>query len=277
MKIQVAKKSGFCYGVKKAVERAESAPSKYPGEICTIGHLIHNRFEVERLAKMGISVRHSINEVEGGTLLVRTHGLSKGVMEKLHKKDIKIIDATCPFVKRIHNLVEELSSKGYNIIVVGEKNHPETIGIISYSLTPVAVVESEEEINKIKLKQPVAVVSQTTQNVNRFAQLVEKIKKRFIDAKVYNTICNASAERQKNAEWLSRKVDVMIVIGGRDSANTRRLEEICSKFTKTYHIESADEIKSSWFKGIKCLGITAGASTPDWLISELTEKLKRRK
>jgi 4-hydroxy-3-methylbut-2-enyl diphosphate reductase len=276
MKIYMAEKSGFCYGVRNAVKIAENATLRRPGPICTLGYLIHNRFEVRRLEQLGITVKSAREGVERGTLIVRTHGLPKKMLNGLKKKKaVSVIDATCPFVKRIHVLVEDLSSKGYNIIVIGEKNHPETVGIVSYSSTPVAVIESADEIGGLKISPPVAVVSQTTQRIGRFEEMVALLRKKYGGVRVFNTICSASVERQRNAETLARRVEAMVVIGGRDSANTRRLKEICSKYVKTHHVESARELRKEWFKGRKTVGITAGASTPGWLIAEVTGWLKR--
>jgi len=198
-------------------------------------------------------------------------------MLKLRRKALTVIDATCPFVKRVQHLVEKLSKDGYNIIVIGEKNHPEVVGLVSYSSKPVVVVNTEEGVKRLALPPgaSVAIVSQTTQSSEKFNKLVSLIRKKYRTAKIYNTICNASNERQKAAASLAGKVDVMLVIGGKNSGNTARLNDICRKRVKTYHIESARDIKESWVEKNMTIGITAGASTPEWIINEVVAYLSR--
>lgn len=272
-KIIVSKKSGFCYGVKKAIEMAESISGRNKERIYTLGPLIHNRYEVKRLERLGVKSVSSIRRLKKGILLIRTHGLTKGIMDELKTKDLSLIDATCPFVKRVQRLVETLSKEGYSVIIIGEKNHPETIGLVSYSLGPVQVVNSAVEIKKLKMDEPIAVVSQTTQSVGAFKALVDEIKRRFSRVKIFNTICNAASERQKETEGLAGRVDLMIIVGGKNSANTTRLKDISSKYVRTYHIESAEELRKTWFRGAGLTGISAGASTPDWLIKGVISRI----
>ncbi|MFN3966830.1 MAG: 4-hydroxy-3-methylbut-2-enyl diphosphate reductase [Endomicrobiia bacterium] len=274
-KIVISKKAGFCPGVKKAVYLAETLSKKYPVPIYTAGPLIHNPLEIKRLSKIGIKPISNIEKIKRGTLIIRTHGLPKDTIYRLKKKNLNIIDATCLFVKRVQQLVENLSKQKYNIIIIGEKNHPEVISLVSYSQTPVAVINKEDEIKNITLKEPIAIVSQTTQSEEKFNFLVSKLKKKYKNLVVFNTICNASEKRQKETEKIARKVDIMLVIGGKNSGNTTRLKEISSKYVKTYHIESKDEIKKAWFKNTKRIGITAGASTPEWVIKDVIEYLKQ--
>ncbi|OGS20741.1 MAG: 4-hydroxy-3-methylbut-2-enyl diphosphate reductase [Elusimicrobia bacterium RIFOXYA2_FULL_40_6] len=274
MKIIIAKSAGFCYGVKKAVELAEKASKSYNKPIYTVGPLMHNKHEVKRLSGLGINAISTINNIKGGTVIIRTHGLPKDIMNRLSRKNADVIDATCPFVKRVQNLVEKLSKDGYNILVIGEKNHPEVVALVSYSTKPVVVVNSPAGIKNLKLKEPVAVVSQTTQSSEKFDKLNALIHKKYRSLKVYDTICNASNERQDETKKLAKKVNVMLVLGGKNSGNTTRLKDICLEHVKTFHIESSKDLKKDWFKKIDTIGITAGASTPQWLIGGVVSSLR---
>ena len=275
IEIILGKRAGFCPGVKKAVYLAESLSKKYPKPIYTAGPLIHNPQEIKRLSGLGIKPIQNLKELKKGTLIIRTHGLPKETLQKVKEKNINIVDATCLFVKRVQNLVENLSKQRYNIIVIGEKDHPEVISLVSYSQTPVEVINKEDEIKNIRIKEPIAVVSQTTQSEKKFNTIVSELKKRYKRIKIFNTICSASSERQKETEQIAKKVDLMLVIGGKNSGNTRRLKDISSKYVKTYHIESEREIKNKWFENIKKIGITAGASTPEWLIKKVIKHLNQ--
>lgn len=274
-KVITGNKAGFCYGVRKAVDMAECLSGrKHTGiDIFTIGPLIHNRHEVERLSKKGIKPVSSVDSEKKGIFIIRTHGLPKNDMQKLSKRDVKVVDATCPFVRRIQNLIEKLSQKKYSIVIIGERSHPEIIGLVSYSQGPLRVIESIEEVKNLSLEYPIAVMSQTTQSEEKFKKIVKAIRKKYRNVKIFNTICKATSERQREAEEIAKKVDLMLVIGGKNSGNTTRLKDICSKFVSTRHIESQSEIKKEWFKGIDTIGITAGASTPGWLIEKVIKHI----
>lgn len=275
-KIIVGKKAGFCYGVRKAVNIAENLPGAAEQKnIYTIGPLIHNRHEVNRLSKLGIRPVSSIDSKKKGIFIIRTHGLPKNDMLRLAGKNATVVDATCPFVRRIQNLIEKLSQKKYSIIIVGEKNHPEIVGLVSYARGHLKVVESEREVKGLSLKYPIAVMSQTTQSEEKFAGIISAIRKKYKRVKTFNTICRATRERQREAAEIAKKVDMMLVIGGKHSGNTTRLKNICSKFVNTHHIESPEEIDGEWFKGINKIGVTAGASTPGWLIEKIKKHLAK--
>ena len=271
--IQIAESSGFCFGVKRAIELTEQV-SKENKKVYTFGPLIHNPQEVERLHKKGIEVINDYSKIETGVLVLRTHGIELNIYDKLlQNKNLKIIDATCPFVKRAQDIVKELSNTSEQIVVVGEKTHPEVVALVSYGKGKCIVVENEQDIKKIKKTDIIYVVSQTTQNPKKFDNIVKKIAK-ISQVKIYNTICKATFDRQSSAEKLARTVDLMIVIGGKNSGNTRRLFQICSNIVETYHIENVDEIEKNWFNNKQKIGITAGASTPDWIIENITTKCK---
>ena len=267
-KVELAKYSGFCFGVRRAVKLAETA-AKGKKSIYSLGPLIHNRQEVERLEKKGIHVISNLSKIKSGTVIIRSHGIHPEILKEAKKKKLSIIDATCPLVKKVHELTSSLQKEGYEVIVIGEKNHPEVL-----ALSQIKVVERAQDVEKMRKREKVGVVSQTTQTIENFCETVGTLAKKTSELKVFNTICGATVKRQKSAHNLASRVNLMLVVGGYDSANTRRLVEICKKAgTKTHHIETADEIKQSWLKGKKKIGITAGASTPDWIIRDITKKL----
>lgn len=272
-KIKIAKSSGFCFGVKRAIDLAEKVASRNK-KVYTFGPLIHNPQEVKRLDKEGIKVIEDYSKIKNGILVLRTHGIEQEIHEKLSKKkNIDIIDATCPFVKRAQDIVKKLSCKNEQIIIVGEKTHPEVIALVSYGKGKCVVVEDKKDIKKIRKTDIIHVVSQTTQSPKQFNNIVECISK-MSKVKIYNTICRATFDRQSSAEALAKEVEIMIVIGGKNSGNTRRLYQICSKVVKTHHIENVEEIKKSWFNSKSIVGITAGASTPNWIIDNIKRRIE---
>ncbi len=274
MKIKTANSSGFCFGVKRAIELAEKN-AKIGKEVYTFGPLIHNPQEVARLEQKNIKVIEDFSKVSNGVFVLRTHGIPLDIYDKLSEnKNIEVIDATCPFVKRVQDIVKELSNdeKTEQIIIVGEKKHPEVLAVVSYGNGKCLVIEDKNDIKNIKKTDMIYVVSQTTQSQQKFDEIVEEIAK-ISKVRVFNTICRATFDRQSAAEELAKEADIMIVIGGKNSGNTTRLYQICSAITKTYHIENVDEIEKSWFNNVNTVGITAGASTPDWIIESVKQSL----
>ncbi|MDR1511846.1 MAG: 4-hydroxy-3-methylbut-2-enyl diphosphate reductase [Endomicrobium sp.] len=278
LKIRIANSSGFCFGVKRAVNLAEEAVEK-GRKVYALGPIIHNPQEVERLKKKRIKILADINKIESGFIVLRTHGIPLNIHKKLIKnKNISIIDATCPFVKRAQIIIKQLSTginfKNKIVIIVGEKIHPEVVALMSYGKSgKCVVVENEMEARNFKGHGDLNIVSQTTQAPENFENIVEILKKQH-KVKVHNTICKATFDRQRSAEKLAKSVDLMIVIGGKNSGNTTRLAQICSTNTNTYHIETVNGIKEKWLKNIGSVGLTAGASTPDWIIKEVEKKIK---
>ncbi|MDR1941607.1 MAG: 4-hydroxy-3-methylbut-2-enyl diphosphate reductase [Endomicrobium sp.] len=274
-KIIIADKSGFCFGVKRAVDLAEKTVSAGK-KTYTLGPIIHNPQEVERLNAKGIKTVADAKKIRNSTIILRTHGIPLVLHNELAgKKSVNIIDATCPFVKRAQDIVKDLAAKGETIVIAGERTHPEIIALVSYGGEKCVVVENLKEA--LKLKSPdkiINVVSQTTQTPENFLNIVKSLKKRY-KIKVYNTICKATFDRQKAADKLAKTVDLMIVIGGKNSGNTTRLARICSKRTATRHIETVEEINKDWFKNKKKIGLTAGASTPDWIIKSVKEEIEK--
>ncbi|MDR3244051.1 MAG: 4-hydroxy-3-methylbut-2-enyl diphosphate reductase [Elusimicrobiota bacterium] len=266
-KITVAKKAGFCFGVKRAIKMAQEAVLKNK-KTFVIGSLIHNPQEIKRLQKLGIKTLKSPN-VKSGIIILRTHGISSDLYDRLKKrKSIELADAVCPFVKRAQKIVENLGQKGERIVIVGEKDHPEIIALRSYAGKKCIIINDVGQAQKIKTQEPLNIVSQTTQSLENFDAIV-KVLRRNHKIKIFNTICKATFDRQKEAAELAKTADLMIVIGGMNSANTSRLAQICKDKTITRHIETVGSLKKSWFKGKKNICITAGASTPDWIIKDI--------
>ncbi len=279
MEIKIAKHAGFCFGVRRAVNMAEEAALKIKdGPIYTDGPIIHNPQEVERLKSRGVIPGKWEDFKNGATVIIRSHGIPPDREENLRKRGLNIIDATCPYVKAVHEAVTKLVEEGYFVVIVGEKNHPEVIGAYGYLKHAGGkgmVVEDVSDIEEVKKYERVGVVSQTTQHEEFFKNVVGEIALWVKELKVINTICNATSERQEGVYELAPQVDVMIVIGGKNSGNTRRLYNIAKSLNNnSYHVETAEEIDPSWFKDAKSVGITAGASTPDWIIESVRRKIE---
>ena len=273
VKITIAKSAGFCFGVKRAIDLAQDIASKN-SDVYTFGPLIHNPQEVARLEKENIKVIEDYSKIEKGVLVLRTHGIPLNIYENLSKKEnIKIVDAACPFVKKAQDIIKELSKDSEQIVIVGEKKHPEVVALVSYGKGKCLVVEDKDDVKNVKKTDIIYIVSQTTQSPKKFEEIVNEISK-ISQVKVFNTICRATFDRQSAAAKLAKEVDVMIVIGGKNSGNTTRLYQICSNITKTYHIEDVDEIEPAWFDKVESVGITAGASTPDWIIENIKRRIK---
>lgn len=279
MKITLAESAGFCFGVARAVKQA----SQYADEhikACTLGPLIHNPDFVKTLSDKGIYVANSVSDVKDGyTLIIRTHGIEKNLYDKIKDGNIPFYDATCPFVKKIHSIVDERSSEGDVILIAGDAAHPEVTGIKSYCKTEAFVFSNEEELQKIaektdfSQKQAFSLVSQTTFDAKEFKKCEKIAKSLYTNLKIFDTICNATALRQKEAVALAEKNDMMIVIGGRNSSNTAKLYKLCSEITKTYLIENAKELGKIDFENVFSVGVTAGASTPDGIIKEVIKTM----
>ncbi len=274
MEVIVAKKSGFCFGVKRAVDQVYEQAAKN-SSIYTYGPIIHNEEVVRDLAEKGVRViedEDELSRVTEGTIIIRSHGVEKAIYDKIEARGLNCIDATCPFVKRIHKIVSEESGKGNQIVIVGNAGHPEVEGIMGWCQGTPAVVEtvSEAESFTCPKEVPICIVSQTTFNYKKFEDIVEIFEKKYYNVSVANTICNATEERQTEAREIAASVDAMIVIGGKHSSNTRKLYEICSKECEhTYYIQTLDDLHLELPKSVRLVGITAGASTPNNIIEEV--------
>ncbi len=273
MLIKKAKSYGFCFGVKRAVEIAENSKNAV-----TLGPLIHNPLEINRLSKKyNVKFVNSIDEVDNNVkrVIVRTHGIPKDKYQELLKKNIEVIDATCPFVKKPQEIVEKMSEEGYDIVIFGDVKHPEIQGVKSYSVhNRVYVVLNENELKNIKLRDKIATVAQTTRKISDYLKIVSYLIENYKEVRVFNTICNATFENQDAVRELSREADIMIIVGGKNSSNTKQLYNIAKENTESYLVESAEELKKEWFKNKKICGISAGASTPEWLVEKIISKIK---
>lgn len=277
MKVVVAKSAGFCFGVKRAVDSVYEQIENNDNDkkIYTYGPIIHNEEVVKDLEKRGVSVINSIDElkkVKNGIIIIRSHGTTKETYDIIEDNGLTLVDATCPFVKKIHKIVQDEKDKEKHIIIIGNSAHPEVQGIRGWSGNDTTVIGNEEEAERFELKEnkQVCIVSQTTFNYKKFKYLVEIITKKGYDISVLDTICNATHERQAEAKKIAAEVDEMIVIGGKHSSNTQKLYEICkNECNHTYYIQTLDDLDLSNFKEDSYVGITAGASTPNNIIEEV--------
>ena len=275
MKVIKAKTAGFCFGVKRAVDTVYEQVDACSSLIYTYGPIIHNEEVVRDMESKGVVVLRSEEELdalEKGTVIIRSHGVGKWIYDKLEARNIRIVDATCPFVKKIHNIVRKASAEGAHIVIIGNPDHPEVQGIRGWAGEKVTVVQDKESAEGVDFgkKEKICVVSQTTFNYNKFKDLVEIIKKKSYDVSVLNTICNATKERQTEAASIAETVDAMIVIGDKHSSNTQKLFEICrGACNNTYYIQTLDDLDLNQLGSVETVGITAGASTPNNIIEEV--------
>jgi 4-hydroxy-3-methylbut-2-enyl diphosphate reductase len=272
MKIELARKYGSCFGVIRAIKIAEEAGNSY-----TYGPLIHNNQEINRL-KLNFNVKLEndlSNFNKKDKVIVRTHGIEKQELQMLKDKNINVIDATCPFVTKPQEIVKEMSKLNYDVVIFGDKEHPEIKGVKSYAVNNAFVVLKPEELESITLKEKIAVIAQTTKRVDDFLKITNYLIKKYREIRVFNTICNATFDNQEAAAELSKKADVMIVMGGRNSSNTKQLLNIClDNCPDSYLVESEDDLQVKWFNNKKLCGVTAGASTPEWIIEKIINEIK---
>jgi len=274
MEILLAKSAGFCFGVKRATQMAFAAAAEY-SHICSLGPIIHSPQVVDKLAEQGVEVIEQVENIPAGAVIIRSHGVTAGEIQAILDRDLTMVDATCPFVKKAQEYAARLGAEGYSVVIVGEAEHPEVQGIVSYAATgQVLVVANAAEAEKLPRLGRVGIVAQTTQSFENLRQVADICMKKSRELRVFNTICDATTVRQNEAREIAQQVDVMLVIGGYNSANTTRLAHICQEILPdTHHLETAQEIESSWFTGARRVGITAGASTPRWLIDEVVSRV----
>ena len=281
MEVRLAKTAGFCFGVRRAVDTVYEQVNSCEGEkIYTYGPIIHNDEVVKDLKSKGVGVLNTLEELEAlneGIVIIRSHGVAKKVYDILEKRGVKCVDATCPFVKKIHRIVEKESVEGKYIIIIGDEKHPEVQGIMGWANGKVSVIKTEEEAKDYFAPEnaEICIVAQTTFNYNKFKYLVEIISKKSYNISVLNTICSATKERQTEAESIAKEVDAMIVIGDKHSSNTQKLFEICSNAcNNTYYIQTLEDLNMNQLKSVKTVGITAGASTPKNIIEEVQNNVR---
>lgn len=275
MEIIIADHAGFCFGVERAVGLVEETSRTHKG-VYTLGPIIHNPQIVKKFADQGVGVCEDTESfTEKNTVVIRSHGVPKNIYGQLGEKSVNIVDATCPFVKKAQSSAQKLGHGGHSVVVYGEKNHPEVKSIVSFIDSEYFVVSDEEEVKALPFRKDYALIAQTTQNSESFDKIAEILKTKCDSLNVANTICNATSLRQASAISLAKKVDTMLIIGGKNSGNTTRLYEICRSIcSKTYHVETKEELHKEIFKDSRKVGITAGASTPGYLVDEVIEFLK---
>ncbi len=294
MKIEIARHSGFCFGVKRAMKMIDrTLQNNGNGKVWTLGPIIHNSQVVERLKDRGLGVIESLARIKSGKVFIRCHGVSPKLLKEYGNRKLKIIDATCPFVKNSHRIAESLNRNGYALIIVGDKNHPEIKSTMGFFDGDVTVIKDEKEAARIKLKgRRFGVIAQTTQAVENYSKVIcELMKRDFLEMRIYNTICPDTVKRQSSCREIARGSSIMLIVGGKNSANTKRLFEICNQMrVKSYHIEDASQIDPAWVKSNPKkdrpspfhiregsnykVGIISGASTPEWIVNGVINRLK---
>jgi 4-hydroxy-3-methylbut-2-enyl diphosphate reductase len=263
MKVVVAEHAGVCYGVERALRLAEEAASQSE-HVHTLGPLIHNPQAVEELRSHGVDVAQGLDEIGGGTVVIRSHGVDPAIIEAALDKGLEVVDATCPFVGAAHKCAAELTDAGYSVVIVGEAEHPEVEGIQAHAGGNAVIIQRADELPERLPSRKVGVVVQTTQSAARLEEVVTALLPRVTELRVCNTICSATTKRQRAAGELALTVDVMVVVGGHNSGNTNRLAEICREVNdRVHHVETAEEVRAEWFTDADVVGVTAGASTPD--------------
>jgi len=278
VKVKLAKTAGFCMGVRRAMEIILSEANKGNGKLFTYGPLIHNQQVLDLLGSKGVDVKEDIDKLDKGRIIIRAHGISPDEREVIRSSNLKIIDATCPRVAKVQAIIRKYNNKGYTPVIFGDPRHPEVIGLMGYSKGNGIVINSVEDI-EIRLrrtdKKRLAVVSQTTQDVEAYRKIMNEIKSHYPEAIIFDTICDETYKRQREVKSLASEVDSMVIVGGYNSGNTKRLYKISRSTGKpTFHVETERELQNSWFSSTESTGVTAGASTPNWMIKSVTERLK---
>jgi len=274
--IRKAVHAGYCWGVERALDIVnQTAETHKDVPVRTLGPIIHNPQVVQSLDDKGVSAIDSLDEMhEGSTVIIRTHGVAPEVYKQAESKGLTVVDATCPLVTLVQNKAKQLVNEGYHLVIFGNPKHPEVIGTLGHAGGRATVIEKPEEARTAKLPKKVGVVVQTTQETEHVSELLSHLALRCKEIKVFNTICNPTIERQDAARDLAREVQVMIVVGGKNSSNTRHLADVCrEEGATTYHIEEPAEVEPGWFAGVSDIGVTAGASTPGWLMDQVIARI----
>ncbi len=275
MEIFLTEYAGVCVGVKRAIKMAHRTTEDSDGPIFVLHEIVHNNHVVNDLANRGVQSVDDVSEVTTGTLIISAHGVSPSVISEAKSRNLDVVDTTCPLVSKIHRIVKALSDKSYTILLLGEKSHDEVMGVQGHAKDNIHIFHRKEEIHGLPLTDgPVALVSQTTQSIKYFDEILTLLKERYPQLEVHNTICDATEKRQTSALEIAGNMDVMITVGSMSSANSRRLQEVSGGLCKdSYLVDTAADIRAEWFTGGERVGVTAGASTPDYLIEGVIEKL----
>jgi len=275
VEIIVAEHAGFCFGVKRALELVARAAEDRAGTIYTVGPLIHNPQEIARLEQQGVRPAEALDDVSEGTLVLSAHGVDPEVESKARASGLEVIDATCPFVQRAHEHIRTLAEAGYTVVILGDPGHREVTGLAARAGGRAEVVTGADEARALPFREKCGLVVQTTQRPEALREVAAALTDRCRELRIFNTICEATVKRQESARRLAEQADVMLVVGGRNSANTARLREICAATgTPTHHIETAEELAAGWLDGVRRVGVTAGASTPAWVIDRVVARLR---
>jgi 4-hydroxy-3-methylbut-2-enyl diphosphate reductase len=277
MKVRVAKSSGFCFGVKRAMDLVlQVAGETKKGKVFTYGPLIHNPQALELLRDKGVAPLTETDGEIAGTIVIRSHGISPKRLKELKKTGAKILDATCPKVKQVQSIIGRYAQQGFHVIIIGDAEHAEVQGLLGFAGEDSLVIQSEDELKKLPSQQKICVVAQTTQNREKYLELKEKIEKKFPRAEIFDTICDANRKRQKELKDLCHEVDAIVVVGGKQSGNTKRLVEIAeSEGIPTFFGESEEDLNFEKVRGYDEIGVIGGASTPDWVLQKIVAKLTR--
>jgi 4-hydroxy-3-methylbut-2-enyl diphosphate reductase len=275
MKVIVAQGCGFCPGVRNAIKIAQQTLSKRKN-VYSLGEIIHNKDVVRQLAKAGLKIAEDIRKIDSGTVIIRSHGAGEKQLIQIRQKGLQIVDATCVLVKRVQKIAKMLYLEGYQVVIIGDKGHPEVQAVIG-SAPNVAVIGSKKDIDKLTKNKKLGIICQTTQSPQHFAKMIAQIAETsFSELKIINTLCKEAIKRQTCAVQLCKKVDVMFILGGLHSANTRKLAELCKKYNRnTFHLQNFKELNKKVLLGNNIAGVTAGASTPQWIIDEFVDNLRK--
>jgi len=275
MEVKIARTAGFCWGVRRTVDKVMEVAEKGGSPVVTLGPIIHNPQAVERMREKGVDAVHAIAEIaDGTTVVVRTHGAVKSELESAGARGLQVVDGTCPYVKYPQVMAQRLTREGYHLVLVGDAKHAEVKGVVSYAEGPCTIVKPGGPIPNIPAKK-IAVIAQTTCIGAEFERVVGALALRHKEVRAVNTICSDTEERQDDARQLAREVDAVVVVGGKNSANTRHLAEICRSIQPlTWHVETEEELQPEWFHGCRVVGVSAGASTPDWVIEGVARRLR---
>ncbi|SHH47637.1 4-hydroxy-3-methylbut-2-enyl diphosphate reductase [Caloranaerobacter azorensis DSM 13643] len=275
MELLIAKNSGFCFGVEKAVKTALQTLDENKHNVFSLGPIIHNEQVINLLESKGLKIINDIKDIDRGKVIIRSHGIPLNVYSYAKNTGIELIDCTCPFVRNVQKKANEFFNNGYTVVIIGNPNHPEVIGINGWCNNQAVIVNSKDDINKVPIIDKLCIVSQTTMTLEKFQKLSNLVQRKGKIAKIFNTICNATSLRQESTKKIAKEVEAMIVIGGYHSSNTRKLAEISKKYCgNVYHIETINDLPINKLKNFKKIGITAGASTPDWIIKDVVNNLK---
>ncbi|RKY74244.1 MAG: 4-hydroxy-3-methylbut-2-enyl diphosphate reductase [Candidatus Latescibacterota bacterium] len=275
MKIELAKGAGFCFGVKRAVNIALETVKQVNPPVYTIGPIIHNPQVVERLRQRGVIPIAEITDLPPGVVIIRSHGIRPDLLRQIKALGHKVVDATCPFVRRAQNYAEQLHREGFKTVIVGKKDHPEVEGLLGHCGPNAVVVYNGSDLKGLSGHRRIGVIAQTTTPFSQFQQVILRLLEKTEELRVYNTTCSSTEKRRKETANLAKRADIMIITGGKNSANTSRLAELCRQIgTETHHIETAAELSPEWFEGKSLVGVSAGTSTPQWIIDEVINSLK---